>query len=106
MRTSQIVLKLDSEQNRTKNLQEKNTALKDEIVGLKQEIKVLKCQLRCWEKNEFEVDQILDDKIENGEQLYLVRWKHFGNKYDTWEKKDNLKCPKILAAYIASKQLT
>lgn len=36
------------------------------------------------------VKQILDKKEEKGKSLYLVRWKGFGTRNDTWEPEENL----------------
>ena len=30
-------------------------------------------------EDEYEVDRIVDDKIENGEKMYLIRWKGFAS---------------------------
>lgn len=101
---SQITLKPTDEQDRIKELENENSSLEREMVDLKQKLKTLETQLRCYETNEFEVADILDDKFEKGKHLYLVRWKHFGSSSDSWEKETNLKkCPEILAAYLSSK---
>lgn len=47
----------------------------------------------------YEVEDIVSHKIEYGKELYLVRWKGFDSKDDTWVRKDNLKCPKLLKTY-------
>lgn len=49
------------------------------------------------ENNEYEVEKILKKK--RGSELYLVRWKGFGPEFDTWERKDNLNCPRLLAEF-------
>ncbi len=38
------------------------------------------------------VDEVLDDKIENGICKYLIKWKHFGSEYNKWvsDKKNGL----------------
>lgn len=48
---------------------------------------------------EFEVDCLLKHRGRKGNREYLIRWKHFTSEYDTWEKENNLKCPKILKQY-------
>jgi hypothetical protein len=43
----------------------------------------------------YEVDKILDDKVENGLQLYLVKWKDYDDSFNTWEPVssfDSLEC--------------
>lgn len=46
----------------------------------------------------FEVGRLLDDKVV-AESYYLVRWKGFGAKHDSWERESNLSCPSILKKY-------
>lgn len=50
-------------------------------------------------KHEFEVQEILDDKLIDGRKHYLVRWKGFDNGHDSWEPRKNLHCPDILNKY-------
>lgn len=52
----------------------------------------------------FEVDKVLADKLVGKTRYYLVRWKGFTSKDDTWEKSYNLYCPTILEEYNKSKQ--
>jgi len=39
----------------------------------------------------FEVDKILDKKIENNKVYYLVSWKGYGLDENSWEPSENLK---------------
>jgi hypothetical protein len=49
---------------------------------------------------EFEVEDILDDRIKLGHTQYLVKWKLFPKSEATWEPADCLtQCPAIIAAY-------
>lgn len=50
----------------------------------------------------YEVDKLLNHTTENGVRFYLVRWKGYSMRHDTWEKESNLDCPKILSAYNAT----
>lgn len=53
---------------------------------------------RTIKKSEtFEVEKLM--KHRKGQREYLVRWKNFGKCDDTWEKENNLSCPKILSEY-------
>lgn len=52
---------------------------------------------------EYEVGQILDDKIVAGKTTYLIRWKGYGRDSDTWESADNLACENLLNKYWAKK---
>lgn len=49
--------------------------------------------------NEFEVEQLLAHKNSDSVQEYLVRWKNFDEKYDSWALESQLNCPRILKAY-------
>ena len=42
------------------------------------------------EQKEWEVEKIVSHKHENGEDRYLVKWKHFGELENTWEPIANL----------------
>merc|ERR1711935_148591 len=42
--------------------------------------------------DEFEVEKIIDKKVDNGKTLFLVKWKGWEDPQDfTWEPKSNLK---------------
>lgn len=43
------------------------------------------------EEEEFEVEQILDTKLNGRKRLFKVRWKNYGPEWDTWEPEDSLK---------------
>jgi len=44
-----------------------------------------------WEPDdEFEVEEILDEKRENDKSFYYLKWKNFSPKYNTWEPEDNI----------------
>lgn len=47
----------------------------------------------------YEVEKLIADEKVGKVRYYLVRWKGFGRDDDTWEKEQNLSCPKILAEY-------
>lgn len=49
----------------------------------------------------YEVDQILSHKTLRGKKLFLIRWKGFDPSHDTWERKENLNCPRKLQNYFA-----
>lgn len=52
----------------------------------------------------FEVEKVIDDRMKGKKREYLIRWKGYGPKDDTWEKADNLMCPSILEDYMESKK--
>jgi len=44
-----------------------------------------------WEPDdEFEVEEILDEKRENDKSFYYLKCKNFSPKYNTWEPEDNI----------------
>lgn len=47
----------------------------------------------------FEVDRLLEHKIENGDRLFLIRWKGYEKSHDSWEREKDLSCPHILKQY-------
>lgn len=51
-----------------------------------------------------EVQALLEDKMENGKRVYLVRWKGFGSQHDSWVRESDLKCSQILKKYKNSKR--
>lgn len=54
---------------------------------------------------EYEVESIRKHKIVKGDRHFLVRWKNFPPKFDSWVKEKNMNCPKILKQYKKSKKL-
>lgn len=55
---------------------------------------------------EYEVEEILDHKLEDGTTLYRVHWRGYNSDDDTWEPRDNLRhCTDKLRAYEVRKGL-
>lgn len=54
-------------------------------------------------KIEYEVEEILKDKMIRKRKHYLVRWKGFDEKDNTWVLKKDLCCPELLEKYERSK---
>lgn len=38
---------------------------------------------------EYDVEKIVNEKVEGGQTLYLVRWENYGPEDDTWEPREN-----------------
>lgn len=51
-------------------------------------------------ENVYEVEKLINDKIKRDGRYFLVRWKGYTSKYDTWERESNLNCPGILKKYL------
>ena len=51
--------------------------------------------------DEFEVDEILEKRGKGNEVEYLVRWKGFTNRYNSWIKKANMNAPDLLRKFRA-----
>jgi len=41
-------------------------------------------------ENEFEVERIVEEKIEKGKTLFHIKWKGWGSEHNTWEPKEHL----------------
>ncbi|XP_001624635.3 chromodomain Y-like protein 2 [Nematostella vectensis] len=51
----------------------------------------------------FEVEKILDRRVQRGKVEYLVRWKGYGPADDTWEPSKNLKgCKELIDNFLNS----
>ena len=49
--------------------------------------------------DEWEVEQILNKKESSGQILYLLKWKGFSRKYNSWEPASSLRCNKLIKEY-------
>lgn len=98
-----ICQKCTEKDSRIKNLLNENEELKIKIANLENNNKSIKCRKQRISKKEYEVGRILDDKIVNGKKEFLVHWKNFGPKHDTWVNEDDLNCPNILQGYLSAK---
>lgn len=55
-------------------------------------------------EKEFEVETIVDEKMDGGKKYFRIRWKGYGAKDDTWELKKSLNCPDKIKEYENNKQ--
>lgn len=56
------------------------------------------------EEEGYEVEEILDDKLEKGKKLYFIKWYGYPHSQNTWEPTKNLNCPDLLAEYERKKK--
>lgn len=50
-------------------------------------------------ENVYEVERLINHKKKKNGMHYLVRWKNYTSKDDTWEHESDLMCPEILESY-------
>lgn len=48
----------------------------------------------------YEVEKLLNHKIQNGEQMFFVKWKGFNKRHNSWVKESDLNCEKMLRNYL------
>ncbi|XP_074602238.1 chromobox protein homolog 5-like [Brevipalpus obovatus] len=51
------------------------------------------------DEEEYEVEKILDKRILDGCNEYLLKWVNYPQESATWEKEKDLKCPELLAKF-------
>lgn len=76
--------------------------LKRENKSLLARVKQYQTGLQQNPNQVYEVKAILNHKETKNGCSYLIRWDGYDSDDDTWEKAENLKCPKLLAKYTRS----
>merc|ERR1711990_509859 len=51
------------------------------------------------DEENYEVEDIVNHRHKKGKVEYLIRWKGYTDKDDTWEPEENLDCPDKITAY-------
>lgn len=88
-------------QNKIETLQKENKELIAKIEQLTSQVN--ESGKRKNNTTDYEIADIIDDKLVNRKKYYLVRWKGYGKDDDSWEPKKNLNCPYLLDKYEQSK---
>lgn len=55
--------------------------------------------------DQYDVEKLLNHKIKNGDQMFFVKWKGYDNRHNSWVKRSDLSCKKILQKYLKSHKL-
>ncbi|GBP19809.1 Chromobox protein homolog 5 [Eumeta japonica] len=54
------------------------------------------------ENAEYEVERILEvHHKKNGKREFLIHWKGWSNRYDSWEPENNLNCPELINKFMS-----
>lgn len=56
-------------------------------------------------ENEYEVECLLKHKFEGKHEKYLVKWKGFDNRHNSWVDRKNLNCKALIDNYLKNNNL-
>jgi hypothetical protein len=55
-------------------------------------------------EEEWEVDQIRDERVQKGIKQYLIHWKGYSDAHDSWEPVTHINAPDLIATFQKEKQ--
>ena len=64
-----------------------------------EELRAAENLIREFEDDEFTVEEILDDRLQNGQQEYFLKWKGYPEEHNSWESEKNMNCAELIRNY-------
>ncbi|XP_028175998.1 chromobox protein homolog 1-like [Ostrinia nubilalis] len=97
----------EKENSKTKESKPGKKNNKRKAAAIKETKKVAKRSKNDWdsksadENAEYEVDRILEvHHKKNGKRDFLIHWKGWSSKFDSWEPESNLNCPELIKKFM------